>query len=103
MLKVELHTHTSDDPVDRIPHSTIELIDRAAARGYDAMAITLHDRQLDVEPFAGYAAQRGIVEVLLLIIGREPFVLRRDPNLQEVHGLGGRVIEFAMLHASPGA
>jgi predicted metal-dependent phosphoesterase TrpH len=29
MLKVELHTHTSDDPVDRIPHTTTDLIDDA--------------------------------------------------------------------------
>jgi len=61
MLKVELHSHTSDDPVDRIPYSSHELIDRAAALGYDALAITLHDRQLDVRPLAPYAAERGIV------------------------------------------
>ena len=30
MLKVELHAHTSDDPVDRIPHTARDLIDRAA-------------------------------------------------------------------------
>ena len=29
MLKVELHTHTADDLVDRIPYTTFELIDRA--------------------------------------------------------------------------
>jgi len=61
MLKVELHTHTADDPVDAIPHSTFELIDRAAALGYDALAITLHERQLDVRRFAPYAAERGLV------------------------------------------
>ena len=61
MLKVELHTHTSDDPQDRIPHSACALIDRAAALGYDALAITLHDRQLDVCPLAPYAAERGII------------------------------------------
>jgi hypothetical protein len=61
MLKVELHSHTSDDPVDRIPYSTPELIDRAAALGYDALAVTLHDRQLDVAPLAAYAAGRGLV------------------------------------------
>ena len=43
MLKVDLHIHTSDDPVDRIPHTTTDLIDRAAQLGYDAVAITLHD------------------------------------------------------------
>ena len=51
VLKVELHSHTADDPHDRIPYSTTQLIDRAAALGYDALAITLHDRQLDSDPF----------------------------------------------------
>jgi len=53
VLKVEFHAHTSDDPADRIPHSTAELIDRAAALGYDAVAVTLHDRQLDLSPGSG--------------------------------------------------
>ena len=61
MLKVELHSHTSDDPADWIPYTPHELIDRAAALGYDALAITLHNRQFDVRPLAGYAAERGIV------------------------------------------
>ena len=61
MLKVELHTHTADDPQDRIPYSTRELIDLAAAQRFDALAITLHDRQLDVEPLRPYAAERGVV------------------------------------------
>ncbi|HXI27402.1 MAG TPA: hypothetical protein VNG89_03245, partial [Vicinamibacterales bacterium] len=61
MLKVELHAHTADDPVDAIPHSTNDLIDRAAALGYDAVAVTLHDRQLDLGPWVSYAADRGIV------------------------------------------
>jgi predicted metal-dependent phosphoesterase TrpH len=60
VLKVELHSHTADDPIDRIPHSTRELIDRAAALGYDAIAITLHDRQLDTRPFESHARERGI-------------------------------------------
>jgi hypothetical protein len=60
MLKVELHSHTADDPVDRIPHSTLDLIDRAVALGYDALAITLHERQLDVRRFTAYAAERGL-------------------------------------------
>jgi predicted metal-dependent phosphoesterase TrpH len=67
VLKVELHTHTSDDPVDRIPHSTLELIDRAIALGYDALAITLHDAQLDPSLWQSYAADHG----LLLIPGIE--------------------------------
>jgi predicted metal-dependent phosphoesterase TrpH len=60
VLKVELHTHSADDPVDMIPHSTHELIDRAAALGYQALALTLHDLQLDPRPLVSYAAERGI-------------------------------------------
>lgn len=61
MLKVELHTHTADDPVDRIPYSAFHLIDRAATLGYGALAITLHERRLDPRHLAPYAADRGIV------------------------------------------
>jgi predicted metal-dependent phosphoesterase TrpH len=61
MLKVELHSHSADDPHDRIPYSTHQLIDRAAQLGYQALAVTLHDRQLDIRGFRDYARERGIV------------------------------------------
>jgi len=61
VLKVELHAHTADDPYDRIPYSTTDLIDRAALLGYDALAVTLHERQLDIERLKPYAADRGVV------------------------------------------
>ena len=61
MLKVELHAHTADDPEDYIPHSVDDLVDRLATLGYDAVAITLHNRQLDVMPHQPYAASRGVV------------------------------------------
>ena len=60
MIKVELHAHTADDPADHIPHDTYQLIDRAAQLGYGALAITLHDRQLDVRPYEAYAYWRGV-------------------------------------------
>ena len=63
MLKVELHAHTSDDPCDYVPHTTRELIDRAAELDYQALAITLHDKQLDVEPLRPYARERGVVVI----------------------------------------
>ena len=61
MLKVELHSHSADDPHDRIPYSTHQLIDRAAELGYQALAVTLHDCQLDIRGFEDYARERGIV------------------------------------------
>jgi len=63
MLKTELHAHTRDDPHDHIPYSAVDLIDRAASLGYGALAITLHDRQLDIGNLAEYAASRDLVLV----------------------------------------
>lgn len=60
MLTVELHAHSADDPFDAIPHTTAQLIERAAAMGYDALAVTLHDRQLDLAPYRSFAADCGI-------------------------------------------
>jgi predicted metal-dependent phosphoesterase TrpH len=88
MLKVELHTHTADDPVDRIPHTTLELIDHAASLGYDALAITLHERQLDVERAAAYAADRGLVlipGVERTIEGRHVLLLNFATGADQVH------------------
>jgi hypothetical protein len=73
VLKVELHSHSSDDPVDLIPHTTLELIDRSAALGYGALAITLHDWQLDLAPYLSYAKERG----LTLIPGMERTIENR--------------------------
>ena len=61
MLKVDLHLHTSDDPEDTIAYDAAALIDRAVERGLDALAITLHDRQLMDPWIAAYARERGIV------------------------------------------
>jgi len=60
-MKVDFHTHTADDPADTIPYSAVELVDRAAALGYGALAITLHDRQLDLAPLTSYAEARRVV------------------------------------------
>lgn len=87
MLKVELHAHTSDDPVDRIPHSTIDLIDRAAALGYDALAITLHERQLDIRQLTPYAADHGIVLIPGIertVEGRHVLLLNFESGTEDV-------------------
>lgn len=63
MLKVDLHLHTSEDPVDVIEHDAVELIDRAAELGFEALAITLHDRQLSERRVFDHARDRGITLV----------------------------------------
>ena len=60
VLKIDLHLHTSEDPWDRIPYSSLDLIDRAVRLGFDALAITLHDRQLADDHTFAYARERGI-------------------------------------------
>jgi len=95
MLKVELHSHTSDDPVDQIPHTSLELIDRAAALGYDALAITLHDRRLDPRPLVPYAADRGLV----LIPGIEKTIQGRHVLLLNFSSAAEDVRSFADLAA----
>jgi predicted metal-dependent phosphoesterase TrpH len=87
MLKVELHTHTADDPVDRIPYTTTDLIDRAAALGYQALAITLHDRLLDIQRLVPYAADRGIVLIRGIertIEGRHVLLLNFGQQAEDV-------------------
>ena len=88
MLKVELHAHTGDDPIDRIPYSTKDLIDRAAALGYDALAITLHDRQLDLQPYEQYAAERRLVLIPGIertIEGKHVLLLNFSRATEDVH------------------
>jgi predicted metal-dependent phosphoesterase TrpH len=88
MLKVELHSHSSDDPRDRISYSTTDLIDRAAALGYDALAVTLHDRQLDTTPLRSYAAERGVVLIPGIertIAGKHVLLLNFSRATEDVH------------------
>jgi predicted metal-dependent phosphoesterase TrpH len=87
MLKVELHTHTADDPLDRVPYTAFELIDRAATLEYNALAITLHERQLDVRALRPYAAERGIVLISGIersIQGRHVLLLNFNSDAQDV-------------------
>lgn len=91
MVKVDLHTHTADDPLDYIPHTTFELIDRAAALGYGALAVTLHEKALDIRPFESYAAARGIVlipGVERSVEGRHVLLLNFPGGTEDVHTFG---------------
>jgi hypothetical protein len=60
-LKVDFHTHTSADPQDYIDFSAEQLVDRAAERGLDALAVTNHDVITFSRELEDYAAGRGII------------------------------------------
>lgn len=93
MLKLELHAHTSDDPTDVVSHSARDLLDRAAALAYDGVAITLHDRWLDIEPLRPYARERGLV----LLTGIERSIDGRHVLLINFTSAAERVESFAGL------
>ena len=62
LQKIDLHTHTLDDPMDpHVWHTAHELIDKALEHGFTALAITLHTRQFESEDIRAYAAERGIL------------------------------------------
>jgi len=89
ILKIDFHTHTSDDPQDYIDFSSRQLIDRAASEGFDALAITNHDVVTFSQELERYAADRGI----LLIPGVEltlsnKHVLIVNPDLETELGIG---------------
>lgn len=67
MLKIDFHTHTAEDPQDRIAYTARDLIDRAAQLGFDALAVTNHNRITFGEDLRDYAESRGV----LLLPGAE--------------------------------
>jgi predicted metal-dependent phosphoesterase TrpH len=90
VLKTELHTHTDLDPQDRIPHTTWQLIDRAADLGYRAIAVTLHDRYFDPGPFLSFARERGVVllpGIERTIAGRHVLLINFGPECAAVRTL----------------
>lgn len=103
MIKVELHAHTSDDPGDRIPHDTGTLIAWAAAHGYGAVAVTLHNRWFDPAPWREAAAAHG----LLLLSGIEKTIERGHVLAINVPASAETVRSFddlrALKRAVPGA
>lgn len=72
-LKADLHIHTGEDPLDRVPYSARELIRRAAEDGFEVLAITNHHcRTFDRKLFS-LARDLGI----LLIPGMETTIQNR--------------------------
>ncbi len=61
MLKVDLHTHSGDDPQDRIRYSSLDLIDRAAGLGFQALAITNHNAVTRSSELSDHAEARGVL------------------------------------------
>jgi predicted metal-dependent phosphoesterase TrpH len=95
VLKVELHAHTHLDPLDFIPHTTRQLIDRAASLGYGGLAVTLHNRYYDPADDNAYARERGVV----LIAGIERTIAGRHVLLLNFPASCADVSSFEELRA----
>jgi hypothetical protein len=62
-LKVDLHTHTAEDPKDYIDYNAFELIDRASEQNFDVLAITNHNAVTYNKELEKYAEKRDILLV----------------------------------------
>jgi hypothetical protein len=80
MIKVDLHMHSGEDPEDGLAYTAKDLVDRAVALGYGAIAVTLHGKVLEDNRLSDYARQRG----LLLIRSAEWRIGGRDVVLHNV-------------------
>ena len=60
-IKVDLHIHTLDDPLDALDYSAHELLERARSLGFRVLAITLHDAVFDRAEVFADAASMGIL------------------------------------------
>jgi len=108
-LKVDFHLHTRDDPKDCLDHSALELLQRAHALGFGALAITLHDHVLTNPDVFDAARELGILlipaaemrlegadVVLLNITPEEAAGLRRLSDLSTLRQRrGGSVLMLA--------
>lgn len=106
-LKADFHTHTSDDPWDRIDHSAEMLIDAAARKGFEVLAITCHATLVYDQYLAEYARRGGILLIPAMeavIEGKHVVILNPDgeqaraSTFEELRGLGRRDAVFVAPH-----
>lgn len=79
-LKLDFHIHTLDDTQDALDFSAHQLLERAKALGFGALAITLHDSVFDQRAVFEDAASMGI----LLISAAEMRLMGADIVLLNV-------------------
>jgi predicted metal-dependent phosphoesterase TrpH len=60
-IKVDLHIHTLDDPLDALDYSAHQLLERAQRLGFRVLAITLHNAVFDRPEVFADAQRMGIL------------------------------------------
>jgi hypothetical protein len=87
-IKVDLHIHTVDDPKDRLNYTAHELLEQAQTRGFEVLAITLHDKVFDRAEVFAEAAAMGILLLSaaeLRLEGADVVLLNVQPH--EIEGV----------------
>lgn len=82
-IKVDLHIHTLDDPKDRLDYTAHQLLEKARAHQFDALAITLHDKVFDRAEVFADAAEMGILLISaaeLRLEGADVVLLNVQPH-----------------------
>jgi predicted metal-dependent phosphoesterase TrpH len=77
-LKVDLHLHTAEDPLDHVRYTAKELISKAADECFDVISITNHQQMTFNQDLSFYAHERGILlipGIEMTIQGRHVLVL----------------------------
>src|SRR5436853_3982550 len=110
-IKIDLHIHTLDDPKDAVDFSAHQLLERARALGFRALAITLHDAVFDRKEVFADAAAMGILlipaaEVRLLgadvivlnVTAEEIAQLKNFDDLRRLRALRGNSIFTVVPH-----
>ena len=103
--KADLHIHTSEDPMDEIDYSAMELVERAAELGFRVLAITLHDKVFDDPAVFARAEALGVLlisaaelriegadVVLLNITLAEAAEIRTFENLRDLRTARGETL-----------
>lgn len=87
-LKVDFHIHTGEDPFDELDYSASELLYRARALGFDAVAITHHGAVFSRPEVTALACELGLLLIPageIRIEGADVVVLNISP--EEAAGL----------------
>lgn len=82
-IKLDLHIHTLDDPKDHLDYSAHQLLERARALGFGALAITLHDKVFDRPEVFADAAAMGILLIQaaeMRLEGADVVLLNASPD-----------------------
>ena len=91
-LKANLHFHSKDDPHDVIDYSFQEGIDEAARLGFEVIALTCHNRFIDLPEYAAHAAKNNILFIPGIeknIERRHVVILNADKDIEKIDTFAG--------------